>query len=285
MGQTSRALRLAQASWDIVRQDRALLALPAMSAVAILGVLAVFFVPTGALAEATHSHSKTGVLIASALAVYPLTFIGIFFRFAFVVVVSGRLDGRQTSIADGLEIAWNRRASIAEWALIASLVAVLIRGLRQIPLLGGIVGSILCGMLGIVWGAVTFFVVPVIAIEGTTGRRAAERSASLFRERWGLEAVGIASISGLFALAVLVGAVFVVFAIAVLHGSAVAVVVLICASAVALVGASLALTAVQQTFGLVLYRYATGRPLPAGFSEADLEKAVRPKRRRGLFGG
>ena len=56
------------------------------------------------------------------------------------------------------------------------------------------------------------------------------------------------------------------------------------AAAVGLIGALLAATAVQQAFGLVLYRYATGKPLPAGFSEADMQQSVRPKRRRGLFG-
>ena len=263
-------------------EDLALLALPAMSAVSILAVTALIFVPTGVLAGARHSQGS--VLVASLVAVYPLTLIGVFFRFAFVVVVGGRLDGRSTSIADGLEIAWNRRASIAQWALVASVAAILIRGLRQIPLLGGTVGRILAAMLGLAWGAVTFFVVPVIAFEGTTGRRAAERSASLFRERWGMEAVGSVSITGAFVLAILGGVVFTVFAIAAVKSSAAAVALVIFAAAIGLMGAMLAATAVQQTFGLVLYRYATGRPLPAGFSEADMQQSVRAKRRRGLLG-
>src|SRR2546423_12218713 len=105
MGQTRRALRLAGASWSILREALALLALPAMSAVSIACVAALIFVPTGVLAGARHSQGDA--LIASLVAVYPLTLIGVFFRFAFVVVVAGRLDGRNTSIADGLEIAWN----------------------------------------------------------------------------------------------------------------------------------------------------------------------------------
>ena len=283
MGQTRRALRLGRASWDIVSGDLALLALPAMSAVSILCLAALFLVPTGVLADA--AHSQTDLFIGGALAAYPLVFTGIFFRFAFVVVVAGRLDGRDTSIRDGLEIAWNRRASIAQWAVIASLAAVLIRGLRQVPLLGGLAGSIASTVLGIAWGAVTFFVVPVIAFEGTTGRRAAERSASLFRERWGFEAVGTASIAGVVALAILGGCAVMVFALVLVHSSAVAVAVLVCTFVLGLIGALLAATAVQQAFGLVLYRYATGRPLPPGFSEEDMRRVVRPKRRRRLFGG
>src|SRR5207244_958653 len=159
MGQTRRALRLARASWDIVSQDPALLALPLMSAVSILTVMVLFFVPAGVLFASNHSQGT--FLIASLLAVYPLTFVGVFFRFAFVLVIAGRLDGRNTSIADGLQIAWGRRGSIAQWALIASVAAVLIRGLRQLPLLGGLAGNIASALLGIAWGAVTFFVVPV----------------------------------------------------------------------------------------------------------------------------
>lgn len=261
--------------------DLALLALPFMSAVSILAVMLLFFVPAGLLFASNHSQGT--FLIASLLAVYPLTFVGVYFRFAFVLVVTGRLDGRNTSVRDGLEVAWNRRASIAEWTAIAALAAVLIRGLRQLPLLGGLAGDIASSLLGLAWGAVTFFVVPVIAVEGVTGRRAVKRSADLFRERWGLESVGVVSIAAAFALAILFGAVVMIFAIAAVHTSPAAVALLIFGSFVGLIAMMLAATATQQTFGIVLYRYATGAALPAGFSEADLRASVTPKRRRGLF--
>jgi hypothetical protein len=281
MGQTRRAFRLALASWDIVSRDPALLVLPLMSAVSILTVMILLFVPAGLLFSSNHSQGT--FLIFSLLAVYPLTLVGVFFRFAFVLVLAGRLDGRDTSIGDGLQIAWGRRASIASWAGIASVAAILIRGLRQLPFLGGLAGDIASGLLGIAWGAVTFFVVPVIAVEGITGRRAVERSASIFRERWGLEAVGVLSISGVFALAVVFGLAGTIFLIVLVHTSAVAVALVFFGSIVGLIGMMLAATAVQQAFGLVLYRYATGATLPAGFPEADLRDSVRPKRRRGLF--
>lgn len=279
--QTSRALRLARASWDVVSGDLALLALPFMSAVSILAVMLLFFVPAGFVFASNHARGT--FLIASLLAVYPLTFVGVFFRFAFILVVSGRLDGRNTSIGDGLEVAWNRRASIAEWAGIAAVAAVVIRGLRQLPLLGGLAGDIASSVLGLAWGAVTFFVVPVIAVEGVTGNRAVKRSAELFKERWGLESVGVVSIAAAFGLAIVFGGMVMIFAIGAVHSSPAAVAVLIFGSVVGFIALTLAATATQQTFGLVLYRYATGRSLPAGFSEADLRESVRPKRRRGLF--
>src|SRR3954470_22289538 len=117
MGQTRRAFRLALASWDIVSRDPALLVLPLMSAVSILTVMILLFVPAGLLFSSNHSQGT--FLIFSLLAVYPLTLVGVFFRFAFVLVLAGRLDGRNTSIGDGLQSAWGRRASIASWAGIA----------------------------------------------------------------------------------------------------------------------------------------------------------------------
>jgi hypothetical protein len=94
----------------------------------------------------------------------------------------------------------------------------------------------------------------------------------------------VASISGIFVLAVLAGAVFLTIAIIALHGSLIAVAVLLAASVLGLIAAALAATAVQQTFGVALYRYATDRPLPAAFCTSDLQAAVQPKRRRGLLG-
>jgi hypothetical protein len=282
MGQTGRALRLAKASWGIVTDDKRLLVLPALSAMLILCVGAICFLPPALFFG--RSYLKASIPVAGVLAAYPLTFVSVFFRFAFVVVVSGRLQGRATSIRDGLEIAWNRRGSIAHWSLVAAAVALLGRALRQLPFLGGLAGSVASGVLGIAWGAVTFFVVPVIALEGENGRRAVERSAEIFRRRWGLEVVGIASITGIFVLAVVAGTVVVLVAIALVHTSVTAVRVLLVVAAAWLVACLLAGATVHQAFALVLYRYATGRSLPAGFDEADLRAAVQPKRRRGFLG-
>jgi len=283
MTKTRHALRLARASWTVVRSDPWLLAVPALSAISILFVIAICFVP--AVVLTVSDHSQVFVLAAVLIATYPLTLIGVFFRFAFVIVVSERMDDRHLSIGQGLAKAWRGRDAIVRWSLIATCAALLFRALRQIPLLGGVAGSIASALLGIAWGAVTFFVVPVIALEDVRGRRALDRSAELFRERWGLEVLGVASITGIFVLGTIVGAFVMTIAIAAVHTSTVAVIVLVLVSVLGLITAILAATAVQQTFGVALYRYATGRPLPPSFSATDLQAAVRPKRLRGWLGG
>ena len=278
-GQTARALRLARASWSILREDLWLLALPGLSALCLAVVAGALFVPAAVF---VGSGNKAVFALVAAVAAYPLTFVSVFFQLALVVVVSGRLDGRRTTVRDGLEMAWNRRRAVARWAGVATAVALLLRALRQIPGLGGLAGSIASSILGVAWGAVTFFVVPVIAIEGLTGQRAVKRSAEIFRQRWGLELVGVVSIGGVFVLAALAGGLVAAVVIVAVHTSAAAVAIVVTIAGAGLVFMFLAATALHQTFGLVLYRYATERPLPAGFSQADLERSVKPKKRRGL---
>ena len=61
-------------------------------------------------------------------------------------------------------------------------------------------GSLLLGAATVAWGLATFLVVPIVALEGLGPLAALDRSASLFRQKWGEQLVGTASIGVLFAL-------------------------------------------------------------------------------------
>jgi hypothetical protein len=271
-------LRLAHASSTLVRRDPWVVALPALSATAIVAVALLAVIP--GVAVAGPDHRQAGLLMSAALAAYPVTAVGLFFRLAFAAVISGALDGRRTTVREGLLVAWRRRDAVVRWALVATIAAAVLRALRQLPLVGGLAASISSWLLGTAWSTMSLFIVPVIAIEDVRGRRALDRSMTLIREHWGQEAASPASISGVFALAFAAGLAIEAGAQALVFNSPVASTVVVSAAAVGLLACLLAASAVRQSFGVALYRYATGRPLPAGFLTSDLQAAVHRRRPR-----
>jgi hypothetical protein len=129
---------------------------------------------------------------------------------------------------------------------------------------------------GAAWAIATYFVVPILAIEGIRPRAALARSAVLVRERWGEGLAGAAAIMTAVMLFGLVPAVALA-AVAVTASGTLAIVA--AAVAVAIVIAALVLgTALSTSFRVVLYRFATDGRARAGFATAELEGAFGSQR-------
>ena len=133
-------------------------------------------------------------------------------------------------------------------------------------------------MLGVAWNVLTFFVVPVLLYEPVGVRGSIKRSASLFKQRWGEQFTGNATIGLVLVLAgMLVGVVAVALAVlAPVLGIAVGVLGVLALAAVG--------SALSGVFNAALYRYATTGEASGAFTEDDLRASFRP-RRRGVFGG
>src|SRR3954451_11001117 len=280
MGRIGRGMELAKASWTIVRRDRSLMLLPLASGLLIVATAFLIFGPAFFLSDA--QHSKLPLLPAAVIGVYACTFVSIYFRVAFAAVVSARLDGDPMPVGDGLTLAAARLGSIAWWTFITGSVGLVLRGLRQLPLAGDVVEAIVAGVLGAVWGTLTFFVVPILAIEEVGPREAVERSVETVRRRWGEGVTGFVAIAGLYVIAlfclvavIAVGALMLDIAPAAGAG-------VIAVAFLALLLLVLVIATLQQVFSVVLYRFATDRGVAPGFTEGQLEDAAR-SRRRGLF--
>jgi hypothetical protein len=145
---------------------------------------------------------------------------------------------------------------------------------------GWLVTKIAGWLLGLVWAAASFFVIPVLAIEGQGATEALRRSARLVKERWGEAATGVSVIGAAFVVTFVPAAALIGIGVAEWPspGSKIAI-----AIGIAILAVSIALQATTtQLFQLVLYRYATNGTVAAGFTEEDLEHPFSP-RRRGLF--
>jgi hypothetical protein len=277
-GRIARSWRLTKTAWGLVRTDGAMLALALLGMTSGLIFVGVFTLIGGYSGDAGQGE----VLIAILIALYPSTFLGVFFNVALASAANAALEGRRLSFGEAIGESRKRLGKIALWSLLAAGVGALLAELSsRIP--GG--GRIAAAVVGAAWGLATLFVVPILAIvKPTPGPvTALKDSVAVVRKRWGEGISGTVTIT-LWALFITIPAVFLIgggFA-AMGSGSEILGAVLVAAGGLLLFAVVALSSAVQQVFLLCLYRYATDGTA-RGFDEQDLANPPF-KQRRGLFG-
>ncbi len=113
-------------------------------------------------------------------------FVIVFFNVGLVYCAKRIFDGEEVSFNEGLQFAFSRITSILNWAVLAATVGVILNMLEERL---GAIGSVISGLVGLVWSIATFFVIPVLAYENVSPFEAVKRSGQMMREKWG-EALG-----------------------------------------------------------------------------------------------
>src|SRR6185503_3881177 len=104
------------------------------------------------------------------------------------------LEGRPVSVGDGLRAAASRIPQIIGWAALSATVGVLLKAIEErVPA----VSKLIITALGFVWGVVTYFVVPVLALEKLGPVSAVKRSGEIIKKTWGESAVGALGLGAL----------------------------------------------------------------------------------------
>lgn len=194
------------------------------------------------------------------------------FHVALVSVADSRLSGGHATINDGLELAWQRKGKIFQWALLSSTVEIVLRMIEErSSWLGRLVG----GLIGVAWNLASYLVVPVLAAEDIGPAEALQRSARLFRDTWGEGVVGGFSFGLIFSLLALPALALPLLGRALGPMGIVAGVALVAMYWLLLAIVS---AAVQGIFTAALYRYATTKDVSTGFRMQDFSIAWQAKR-------
>ncbi|HEY6903612.1 MAG TPA: DUF6159 family protein [Candidatus Acidoferrales bacterium] len=283
MGKLSRSWDLVGKSFGILLSDKELLYLPIASGIACLaisvtmlaGYALAFPTQIAAFGAASGSHQLpvTQGMWAYLFLFYLVNyFIVVFFNVALVAAASDRLAGGNATINYGLQVAWQRKGKILQWALLAATVGILLNALEQRL---GWLGRLVTRMIGVAWTLATFFVVPLLAAEDMGPAEALARSAELFTETWGEQLIGGFSFGLIFVLLALPG-----IALPFLLGGAFQSTGVV-AGAILMIAYWLLLSvvsaAVQGIFNAALYRYATTKEVPPSFRISDFSTAWQPK--------
>jgi hypothetical protein len=282
MNRLARGWLLTKQSWAIVRGDRTLLVFPIVAGVSGLCVAAVFVGGGVGLRAATGSEPL--MIVAFVIGAYLLTLLATFCNVALTACASRALDGEDTTVSEGFAAARERFGVIVEWSgvqfVVSGLMMVLEAVLREGA--GQILAVLVRGLANLAWAVASFFVIPVIALEGLGPVEALKRSFSIIKQRWGEGVTGAAAIGGLVFLFVLLpAAALIAVGVAVVSKTAVVGGLLIAVGVVVVIVGVVVQSAVATTFKVALYRFATEDRVLGGFEREPLEKAFRPRRRRG----
>jgi hypothetical protein len=276
MSRIRRGWGLTKKSWALLNEHRSLIRFPLYGAVATTLLAIVFLGPGLYLLD---QDSLAGAIPLLVIGVYVLSVVGFYFSVGLAAAADMIFRGQEATVGDGLAVARSRFAQITGWAAVSTAISVVMGVLEN---QGGIGGQIAARLVGMAWSLVTFLAVPVIAIEGTGPLRTLKRSAALFRDRWGQQITGNIAIGGaVFLLGVLPAILLIVLGIAVWPSASFLGALLVVIGALVLAIAMLISRALSGIFGVALYRYALDGETVGGFTQAELESAVKTKGRRG----
>lgn len=283
MGKFSRSFELVKQSFAILRSDKQLMLFPVLSSICCLfvtiliatgGTILMLPARTAALAAGEQFRpSDSPLFLVGLFTLYVANyFVIVFFNVALVGVANSRLMGGTWTFRDGIELAWARKGTILQWAIVAATVGMILRTIQERL---GLIGRIITKIIGIAWALACYFVVPVLAFEDLTPIEAIKRSSKLFRDTWGEKVIGGFSFSlvsmvlmlpgiGLFLAAIVLGRVW---------GFLLGFLALI----LYMVLLSVVMSAVQGIFNAALYRYACFKQVPPAFSPELVTGAWSPK--------
>jgi hypothetical protein len=274
MSRIKRGWGLTKKSWGLLNGHRELIRFPIYGAVATTLLAIVTLGPGLYLLD---QDSLGGAIPLLVIGVYVLSVVGFYFSVGLAAAADMIFRGQaDVTVADGLAVARERFSQICGWAALSTAISVVMGVLEN---QGGIGGQIAARVVGMAWSLVTFLAVPVIAIEGTGPVETLKRSASMFRQRWGTQIAGNIAIGGaVFLIGVLPAVILIVAGVALWSSASFLGAVLVVIGALVLAIAMLISRALSGIFGVALYRYALDGETVGGFTQDELESAVKVKK-------
>ncbi len=283
MGKFSRSWELVRQSFAILRSDKQLMLFPVLSAISCLfvtiligtgGTLMMLPARAAALASGERFNpNQSPVFLLAMFTLYVANyFVIVFFNVALVGVANSRLMGGTWTFRDGIDLAWARKGTILQWALVAATVGMILKTVEERM---GVIGRLIMRIIGVAWALACYFVVPVLAFEDLTPIEAVKRSSKLFKETWGEKVTGGFSLSLISMLLMLPG--IGLFIASLMIGGIKALVAGFFLMILYILMLSVIMSAVQGVFNAALYRYACFKQVPPAFDHDLVASAWAPK--------
>jgi hypothetical protein len=271
--------RLLNVTYDLLRHDRQMFALPFVGSVFGIVASLILFAPGYALGWLMNGHERgqLAYYAGAALGGFGATAVAVFFQTALVIGANERAEGGQPTTRSCLRQAWTHRRTILGWALISATVGFVLQLIHDKL---GFLGSLLNLFGGLAWSIATYVVVPVLVSEDIGPVSAIRRSTQVLRDTWGT------SLRTALRGAVLAFTYWIPFALLVVVGGAmicfgggpflVAGISVLAIGVVGLVVLGSIVGAVGTYARALIYRYSVGLPIP-GIDTQLLEGAFSKK--------
>jgi hypothetical protein len=275
VGRISHSWALAKVSWGVLRSDRTLAAIPAISALFSLLALAVLgglFFAVG-LGSGDDSAVEPAGWVIAVVAYVVFAFITVYFQSALVAGANTSLSGNNATLGESMKAATAKLHRILPWAIVTATVSFIISQLERQGWLGVVIGN----LLGMAWNVLTFLTIPIIMLEDVGPVVALKRSGELFKQTWGenlVAQVGFGFISLIAALPAIL-----VAGLGLASGNGIVVGVTVAIAVVWIAVVSVVISALSGIYRTALYRYAVDGQAPGAFAGTDLSTAFERKHR------
>ena len=279
---------IAKASWAVIKLHPKLLLLPVFSGIAFVALMAAIGLSVFAGSKSDYvrhlmeTQQPDPIVYVALFAFYfACTFIIVFFNAALIFCALQSFAGKEPSLRAGLATAAGRLPQILAWTFVAATVGLILNALQSfLKDKLGFIGALLGGLAETAWAVVTYFVVPVVVVDGVGPIEAVKRSSAILRRTWG-EAIGgeggLGLISFLFILPVVLLVGLLGTAGVGVWASPPAAVALIAIIAVYLLALVIVFTALGTIFRTGTYVYATTGQAPSSMDPTLLQAAFRKK--------
>jgi hypothetical protein len=178
-----RGWRLTKASWRLARRDPTLVPL---SLLALGCFMLVAIASVAAIASFDGPGQAPQIILVTIFGGFLSTAVFVFFSSALTHAANGGFEGLPLTMREAMAEAKLSLGPIAAWALIALAMTVLLQLLGAAGAGTGLFGL----LLGLAWGFLVTYVVPIISLAGAGTGEAISESADLARRRWGEQISG-----------------------------------------------------------------------------------------------
>ncbi|HEY3143968.1 MAG TPA: DUF6159 family protein [Acidimicrobiales bacterium] len=273
MNRLANAWQLAKASWAVLSKDRELVAIPIVAGIGALLVFAIIALPGIILVgDSDNNATNFALWIFLALAAVGASWFAALGQAAVVAGAAERMDGGNPTLGSAYTAARARAFRLLEWAILATVVAIVLDQLEERL---GMLGRIVSWLGNVAFSVLSFLALPIIVFEDVGAIEGFKRSSSLLKQTWGEQVAfsfGMGLLGFLLALpAILIGGALIATGVLPIQivGVAAAVAWIVLVAAVT--------SALSAVFKAALYRYAKGLPVDPAFDQGDLRGAFRPK--------
>ena len=239
--------RFMKEAFAMAREDRSLLK---PSVYLVMTTVVYFVVWVGIVLAAEVDFESSGGAVIGASITFGSFLIFYFFCGMTVNMVDVHLEGGEPSVGEAFRDARQNFLAICTLALVSTIVELIAKSVRN-RRGGGIVGSIIAGIIESVWTMLSFLLLPAIIIEDISLGAALRRTKELHKGNLllvGIGEVGVRFVTGLISFVVtLIICLVVYFALAVVGGTGGVVIAFVAG------GTMLALLAAFNTFIRMAY--------------------------------
>ena len=215
-----------------------------------------------------HGQRSVNYISYILLAVFYFTsfFIGNFFNTALVACVLYHFQtGKNPTISMGLNIAMTRIGLIAQWSLIGASVGLIFNALER---RAGIFGAIVIKIIGMTWAIASYFVVPVLVLDGLTPMKAIQKSGALVKRSWGEGMMGATSFGIIYVILTLAFVGIPMLGLYLFPKQYAAAIVI--STFIAIMTAFWVLSVMSKIYGAAVFVYANTGKIPAGFDQEQI---------------